>query len=40
MHFFIGTEYSAISIPPQQLQRLRDLGFLQFVRPGHYRLRR
>lgn len=24
----------------QQLQRLRDLGFLQFLRPGHYRLRR
>jgi len=24
----------------QQLQRLRDLGFLHFLRPGHYRLRR
>ncbi len=24
----------------QQLQRLRDLGFLEFVGPGHYRLRR
>ena len=22
----------------QQLQRLRDLGFLRFPRPGHYRL--
>lgn len=24
----------------QQLQRLRDLGFLEFVKPGRYRLRR